>query len=61
MLGFERYELLAEFWTIDRVVEDIETEERFSFLADPDEESQPDSVALRLAEGFDILTANERG
>ena len=61
MLGFERYELLADFNTIDRVIEDLEDDERtqFAFLeTEPARDS--DDVGMRLTVGFAILSAAER-
>ena len=62
MLPFEKYELLADFNTIDRVIEDIETDEktRFAFLeTEPARDSE--NIGTRIAAGFAILTAAERG
>ena len=60
MLGFERYELLADFNTIDRVIEDLETDERtrFAFL-ETEETRDSDNVGTRITVGFAILSAAE--
>lgn len=61
MLGFERYEMLADFWTIDRVSEDFDTETRFAFLETEPAADSDDMIGARIAAGFAILTAAERG